>query len=125
MRVQPDLLEDEEQELFIKWCRRQNIFVFAIANQQPMAVCCKSTTIVKRILKKLFRIGLEEGMPDLMIPIPTTKHHGLYIEMKRKKGKAASRQLSIAKWLNDRHYKSVICYSSEDAITVTKDYLSM
>ena len=119
-----DLLEDEEQKLFVKWCKRQEIFVFAIANQQPMAACCKSKSIVRNILNKLFDIGLKKGMPDLMIPIPSKYQHGLFIEMKKQKGATREKQKQILRWLKGQGYHTVVCYSFQEAQEETLKYLS-
>lgn len=67
---------------------------------------------------------MEEGMPDLMIPIPMSGHHGLFIEMKTKTGKTATRQKALLQWLSDRNYKCVVARSTEEAIAYTKAYLS-
>jgi len=124
VKSQHELSEDKAQARYVSWCRQHKIFIFAIANQQPMAACCENKSIVRRILKKLFRIGLEEGMPDLMIPIPTHGYHGLFVEMKTKTGKAASEQKVLLSWLSDRKYKCIVCHSAEEAILQTKMYFN-
>lgn len=123
--MEHELDEFKTQTRFVSWCRQNGIFVFAIANQQPMAACCDDKTTVKRILKKLYKSGLEEGMPDLMVPIPSNGYHGLFIEMKKKSGKLAKRQKAIMEWLEKMRYKAVTCHTTEDAIAQTKKYLNL
>ena len=119
-----ELAEDKHQSRLITWCRQNRIFIFAIANQQPMSACCE-TSVIKRILRKLFKLGLEDGMPDLMMPIPSNGFHGLFIEMKASTGKLRDRQIVLLCWLKDRGYKTATCHSFEEAKAEIKSYLNM
>jgi len=49
---------------------------------------------------KFKRMGVRKGIPDLFLSLPTSEWHGMYIELKKKGGKASLEQLD-----NLEHYK--------------------
>ena len=66
--------------------------------------------------------GMLSGVPDLFLPVPVGKYHGLYIEMKSEKGRVTENQewfLSNAEGLG---YKTVVCYSAKEAISAIQAY---
>ena len=121
-----DRPEDIEQIEVVEWMRKNNVLNYAIPNGGKRHVKTASD------LKKQ---GVSAGVPDLCIPIPNNDYHGLYIEMKRrpkilKSGKKSYTNSSISKtqssWigtLNAFKYYAVICYGSDEAIKVIKEYL--
>ena len=121
-----DRPEDIEQIEVVEWMRKNNVLHYAIPNGGKRHVKTASD------LKKQ---GVSAGVPDLCIPIPNNDYHGLYIEMKRrpkilKNGKKSytnsSASISQLEWiskLNALGYKSTICYGSDEAIKVIKEYL--
>jgi hypothetical protein len=76
--------------------------------------------------------GLKSGIPDLILPIPhePIPHQdvawcGLAIEMKDGKNKPTENQLW---WLNELKqwgWKTVVCYSADEAINEIKNYLGI
>lgn len=73
---------------------------------------------------KLKREGVRAGVPDLCLPVANKNHNALYIEMKRKKGnKPTANQLLWLNKLNEYGNLAVVCYGSDQAITVIEKYL--
>lgn len=73
---------------------------------------------------KFKREGLLAGVPDLCIPEPTSKHHGLYIEMKDGYNKPSNEQKALMAALIFRGYACVVCYSLDEFMTIIKDYFN-
>ena len=68
--------------------------------------------------------GVKAGVPDLCLPVPRGGCHGLWIEMKRRKGGTVS---DDQQWwleeLNARGYRAVVCRGSDEAVAELKKYL--
>ena len=64
------------------------------------------------------------GIPDMFLAYAITPFHGLYIELKAKKGKVSSKQRKWQKKLRLNGYASEICWGAEKAIEVLEQYLS-
>lgn len=69
--------------------------------------------------------GTRSGVPDLMLPIPKGKYHGLFIEMKYGKNKPTQNQTEYINYLNSVGYLAVVCYSCEEAIKIINEYLAL
>lgn len=68
--------------------------------------------------------GVKRGVPDVHLPLPVGKYHGLYVEMKRQKGgKVEPEQRDWIDWLNAHGYKAVICKGWKDAAEEITAYL--
>ena len=107
-------LEHNEQVVVIKYCDLNKIPVFAIPNGSN-----KSRTAQKNFKAE----GLRPGVPDIMIPVPSKKYHGLFVEMKRVKGSNTSdEQVEWIALLNKQGYKAVICKGAAVAISEIEDY---
>ena len=77
-----------------------------------------------RTAKILQSEGVRSGIPDLMLAIPKGMHHGLFIEMKKKKGGVVSdAQREMMDILNALGYKAVICHGCDDAFACIISYL--
>lgn len=106
--------ESIEQRKVITYCKLRNIKVFAIPNGG------------KRGAKEAYFLKLEgvsAGVPDLCIPIPNEKYHGLFIEMKYGKNKTTSSQKEWINYLNKNGYLAVVCYGCDQAFDTIKKYL--
>ncbi len=70
--------------------------------------------------------GLKRGVPDIFLPVPSGKWHGMYIEMKRKKprGKLTSEQLDWLLRLTAKDYFCAVCYGWEEAWNWIEGYLA-
>lgn len=68
--------------------------------------------------------GVKPGVPDICLPVPRGDKHGLYIEMKRRKGGSVS--ADQLKWLDNlmrQGYECHVCRGCEEARSVILDYL--
>jgi len=72
---------------------------------------------------RLKREGLQPGFPDLGVFYPSGKYPGLFIEFKAKNGKLTELQKGALARLEEQGYKCYVCYSLEEAIKATRDYL--
>lgn len=72
----------------------------------------------------LKRQGVKSGVPDICLPVPRGKYHGLYIELKRTTGgKVSSAQ---SEWINDLSgygYRALVCRGWMEAAKVIQNYL--
>ncbi len=71
----------------------------------------------------LKRQGVKSGVPDLCLPVPRGKHHGLYIEMKVGKNKPTGNQLAWLLGLSRNGYAVKVCYSAREAREAIVRYL--
>ena len=68
--------------------------------------------------------GVKAGVPDLCLPVARGQHHGLYIELKRKKGgRTSEKQSAWIDALEKQGYKAVVCLGWEAAAKVILEYL--
>jgi len=70
--------------------------------------------------------GLRPGVPDICLPVPRGRYHGLYIELKRLQGGRVER--SQHEWLDaltDQGYVAVVCKGWEAAAKVLLEYLRL
>lgn len=68
--------------------------------------------------------GVKSGVPDICLPVPCGKYHGLYIEMKYGKNKPTDNQNRWLTLLRQNGYCTAICYGWEDAKKVIENYLN-
>lgn len=71
------------------------------------------------------QMGVKSGVPDLMLPIPSKGYHGLFVEMKTKKGRVSASQKKWIDALNALGYLAVVAYGWEDAKCKILDYLNL
>ena len=64
-------------------------------------------------------MGHSNGFPDLFIPEPNSKYHGLFIELKSEKGHATPEQKEWIKNLNQRGYLAQVLYGFDE----TREYI--
>lgn len=81
---------------------------------------------------KLWAEGVRPGVPDYILPVRVgqmeygDKFNGLAIELKRKKGGAASDdQADWLEWLDDNGWRAVVCKGHERAWAVICEYLAI
>lgn len=116
MSVNITYSEADIQETVIKYCDINKIPVYHIPNEGKRDVVSGA---------RLKRIGLRKGVPDLCIPLPKGRYHGLYIELKTAKGKVTPDQIEWLKLLKSNGYATAITYGVDEAITVIKQYISI
>lgn len=68
--------------------------------------------------------GLRSGVPDMFFAYPSGRHHGLYLEMKRRRGGVLSdEQKMYIERLRERGYRVEVCKGCDEAYTVFTEYL--
>ena len=68
--------------------------------------------------------GVKAGIPDIFLPVARGGYHGLYIEMKRKKGGRISvDQQQMIDALRDQGYRVEVCKGAEEASKTIKEYM--
>lgn len=110
--------ETQEQKQLIQWCRtRPELqFMFHIPNE---SVGGQGWLVRNR------QMGVRNGVPDLMLPIPSKGYHGLFIEMKAGSGRVSTAQGRWIDALNTFGYLAVVAYGWEDARCKIMDYLNL
>ena len=68
-------------------------------------------------------MGLKSGVPDLFLPVARQCYHGLFIEMKTKKGVLSTSQEWWLFELQKQGYRVDIARSCEEAIETLRGYL--
>ena len=109
--------EHIEQKHFKQWfeVRYPKKLMFAVPNGGMRNI---------KVAMKLKAEGVKAGVPDICIPEPSGNYHGLFIEMKKEKGK--NPEPAQQEWLdalNARGYKAVCCKGFEQACNAAKEYL--
>lgn len=69
--------------------------------------------------------GAKAGVPDLFLPCAKCGYHGLFIEMKRRKGWSISKQQEY--WLAHlaaENYLTKVCLGADSAIQLIDDYIN-
>lgn len=77
----------------------------------------------KAVAVKLAKEGVRRGVPDLMLPVARGGYHGLFIELKKEKGRVTAEQKQWIKTLNDNGYLAVVCFGWTEASEVIKQYM--
>lgn len=78
-----------------------------------------------RVVAKLKSEGLKPGVPDIVLPVPRGRFHGLFIEMKRGHNKPSDKQEWWLKALEQQGYRCLVCYSWGEAQRMILDYLKL
>ena len=68
--------------------------------------------------------GVKSGVPDICLPVARGEYHGLYIELKRRKGGRLSVNQRI--WIDElrrQGYCATVCNGWEQAVAVIVAYL--
>ncbi len=75
---------------------------------------------------KLKRCGVQKGVPDLMVPIPSGSYHGLFLELKRVKGSRTSdEQVFWLNFLRQKGYYADIAHGFDEAQKIILDYIAL
>ena len=74
--------------------------------------------------KKMKRSGTKPGVSDCIILEPRGKYHGLFIELKNKKGSLQNTQKDFIARSLERGYKAIVCRSIDEVEYELKKYLN-
>lgn len=108
--------EAQEQRTVVQWCDWMHVPVFHIPNGGYRH---------KHTAYQLKAQGVRPGVPDLCIPVPRGSYHGLFIEMKRRKGGSLSpTQREWIDTLRANGYRVEVCKGADEAIETLEEYLA-
>ncbi|MDD6197471.1 MAG: VRR-NUC domain-containing protein [[Clostridium] aminophilum] len=77
----------------------------------------------KREAGRLKAAGVKAGVPDLCLPVPRGRWHGLWIEMKYGQNKPTVKQKDWIRRLRLQGYRVEVCYGQQEASEVILEYL--
>lgn len=78
-----------------------------------------------RVARKLKAEGVVAGVPDLFLAVPTSKHAGLWIEMKNgSAGRVSEHQHYMLDALARQGYKGVVCRTFDEFWQIVNSYLA-
>lgn len=117
--------ERQEQKALVKWIKTQpklRDYIIKLDNEGLRTY--EQVSYIKAM-------GLCEGASDLFLAYPTTKHHGLWIEMKRNKKYPPSAketatwcsQIRFHRLMKEVGFAAEFCYGWEEAKRLIENYL--
>jgi len=113
--------EDTEQLAVIAWCEG-----YALADTRARLLLHVPNGGSRHIVEasKLRRLGVRAGVPDLLLPVAVAPYHGLWIEMKRRKGGLVSAaQHGWIDALRAEGYAVAVARGADEAIDTIIAYL--
>lgn len=113
--------EDTEQLAVIAWCEG-----YALADARARLLLHIPNGGSRHIAEasKLRRLGVRAGVPDLLLPVAVAPYHGLWIEMKRRKGGLVSAaQHGWIDALRAEGYAVAVARGADEAIDTIIAYL--
>ena len=69
------------------------------------------------------REGMVAGIPDLFLPFPVGQYHGLFLEMKTRRGRVSQIQDECITYLRSVGYAVAVCRGWEEAQAVLMTYM--
>ena len=69
--------------------------------------------------------GVKKGVPDLCLPVPRGRFHGLYIEMKTETGRTSPEQEWWGEKLTEQGYHWEVCHGWQSAVRTLEHYLTL
>ena len=106
--------ESKIQQVVIKWARYSNLPLFSIPNGAHVSGSNRMRLVAE---------GLEKGVPDLFLPVPSKDYHGLFIEIKTPVGRTTMVQENFHKKMECLGYKVIISRGSYECIEEIEEYL--
>jgi hypothetical protein len=119
--------EDDEQIAFAQYLEFRRIPFYAVPNGgKRVKRKNKKGEWYSPEAQKLKAMGVQAGVPDVVIVVARGGFHGFYLELKRReKWKIDDKQIEWAKTLTREGYWHQYAYGCEDAIRKTEHYLNL
>ncbi len=77
-----------------------------------------------RTAARLKAEGVKPGVPDIFLPVPRGGKHGLYIELKRRKGGVISKeQEAWMRALMEQGFVCCVCHGAQEAVDAIMAYM--
>lgn len=118
-KKKPTHTESKIQQAYIRWVRASNDPRLSWVHSSQSAGF-RSIPARQRAKAE----GLTSGVADVCVPYPCGKYHGLYLEFKSAKRKQTPDQARFQKWCERHDYQYHVVRSTDQAIEVTRHYLS-
>ena len=121
----PHVLERVEQEALFRWAT-------TMETKEPRLRLLNASlngvrlAVHQAVMAK--KGGMKKGYPDVFLPVAAMGYHGLFIEMKRKDGRASDVKKEQRAWLRDlevQGYRGLVCFGWEEAAEAIARYLGM
>lgn len=103
--------ERDLQRAVCEWLDVQDVVYYAVPNGQYRP-------------GQAMEAGLQKGVPDLCIPVPTDEYGGLYIELKQPKRYTRKSQREWLDRLTDLGHACRVCRSVDEVEDVVRAYRS-
>lgn len=116
-------LEHNEQVALIGWARCQRFNGTPIADD--LHAIPNGGQRHPAVAAKLKAEGVTPGIPDLMLTIPVSPYHGMFIEMKSRGGRLTEPQREHIERLRARGYHAVCCVGFDEARVAIERYLGL
>jgi hypothetical protein len=115
--------EMEHQMALFKWAREE-IKNGRKSLQLLVAIPNGYNIVTKKCSKQYGALGFRKGMADILYLWPTTKYHGLAIELKslRPNARASREQEEFLRELDEMGYRTEVCRGFREAIQVINGY---
>ncbi len=116
-----EISEHQEQVTVFKWAtmvkaRHPDLaLLFAIPNGGHRHIT---------VARKLKAEGVKAGIPDICLPVARGGWHGLYIELKTRKGWQSKPQKAWQAALIKQGYRAEVCRGWEQACWMIEEYLN-
>ena len=110
--------EDVHSVIYYDWVKKHKLdnIIYHIANER------KDGWFASNLLK---RKGVKAGVFDYCIDAARNGYHGLKIEIKIHPNKPSKVQIQFQKDVTKEGYLAIICWSYDEAIEETIDYLGL
>lgn len=113
--------ESEEQQMLFRWAGTME---YRYPELQLLHHVPNEGKRSKASGGRLRSEGLKRGVPDLFLPVARGGYHGLFMELKRRKGgKVSDDQKRWIAALQEQGYRAIVCYGWEEAAREMKRYL--
>lgn len=97
---------------------------FALAAIPNAQILMGSANNPAKVIAYLHREGFRDGAPDIMLTVARLGFHGMFIEMKSRKGVIRPEQHEWRDYLSHARYCAHVHRTSEEAINAIKWYLA-
>lgn len=112
-------LESDIQRHCVTWFRirhpRLKTLLFAVPNGG-----CRRLLEAKRMKAE----GVTSGVADLLLLVPSARHHGLCVELKTPKGRQSPSQKEWQAAVTEQGYRYEVCRSLAQFTELIENYLS-
>ena len=112
--------ESQEQQALFEWAKHMEFrypeirYMYHVPNGGKRDI---------HTAKKLKAEGVKSGVPDICLPTPSGRYHGLYIELKAHGGTTTKNQNIWLEELANQGYCACVCVGWEQASDVILSYL--